>query len=432
MRIASYSARRRLLAAAALGCALCGACTDDTAGAWPGGIQGAFGVQPDPGPGKARWLAVVGGDYKSSALSIIDLASLQDDDVQSAPAQHSAVLHSGSQFSASAMALSGDVVLAQATLPDRHVLLVDRGSGALTELEPKSGAVVRQVSVATGFYANPQDVALLADGRWLVSRMGKNPSPTADLTDFDEGDDLLVVQPTTGQIVSRLGLSAFRATPDSRVAPQRMARQGDKIWLTLAEFSSDLKAQGTAILAAVLDGPYPGVAGWPLAPWRNCVNTQALPGQRLLVSCQGSFQMAAQQVEQSALLVIDTAGNEPTVVLAVPAQAAWGPWSRDVAAIDARWFAATSLGDFAAQRPDRLWLIDSTTGQRTRLADAAKPFGYSGLWADPVRRTVWVAEADRQGADLLRILLGVGGEVVAGKAVASNPGGLGALELKGL
>lgn len=413
--------------------ALATACADDTAdGPPPSLVDRGFGEAADPGPDRTRFLAVVGGDYKTSALSLFDLAPLGVGDVHTAPPRASRVLHSGSYLSGSAAALSGDVVLAQAALQQRRVVLIDRGTAVLTIYDPAQRRIESQVSVATGFYANPQDLAVHNDGNWLVTRMSRNPTPTPTLLDHDEGDDVVVVDSKQGVITQRIALTPWAdpQVPDVVAAPQRMAIAADHVWLPLGSFSADFKSQGIARLVAIHRQTLQVAAAWPLPPWRNCVGMQAISDDRLLVSCQGSF-VGAQQVAQSALLVVRVQGSTAAVELAVAAEAARGPWSRDAVALDDRWAFAVTLGDFVAPRADKLWRIDLASGAVTEVASAAAPFGYSGLWADRGRRTIWLGERQRLDGDLGRWSIGSDGSWLMGSRVSSNPGSVGAVELWG-
>lgn len=410
-------------ALAAIGCA------DDTQGFSKSMDRNSFSKALDPGPGLDRFLAVVGGDYKSTTLSLLDLASLPANDLSGTPTRWSAMLHSGSKLGSTALALSGDVVLGQLPGLPRQVLLVDRATAVLTQVFAESGEVVRQVSVASGFYANPQDALAVAPQRWLIPRMGRNPNPTPPTTDFDDGDDVVAVDPTTGILLQSITLAGFSTLPGGVAAPQRLGLFGGQVWLPLGSFAPDFKAQGPARLLAVSPNDLKVVAQVELPTLKNCVAAQPLPHGKLLVNCQGSYAAPAQQIAESALVVVDPATGLAT--LQVPARAEDGPFGRDAAAFDERWAAAVTLGDFGAQRPDRLWLVDLKTGARAMIAQASEPFGFSGLWADAARRTLWLGDP-KQASDLQRFGVSAAGQVTLGMRVSSNPGGLGALELRGL
>jgi hypothetical protein len=431
-RIGSWSCNRRFPSATGIALILAaalGSCADDTQGSSAQGKSPGFGLPQPIALAQPRFLAVVGGDYKSSALSLLDLGPLQPGDLQSSPPRWSALLHSGSHIGATAMALSGDVVLGHGAGLERQLLLVDRGTGVITQVDGFSGAVIRQIPVASGFFANPQDALAIAADRWIVPRMGRNPKPSADPGDFDSGDDLLALNPQTGKVLQSLTLSDRSTLPGGVAAPQRLAALGPHIWFALGSFASDFKAQGPARILAVDAQTLQLQRQIDLPAQKNCIAPQALADGRIVVACQGSYASPSAQVAESALVVIDPQSGK--VVQELPARPEDGPWSRDVAAVDARWIAAVTLGEFALQRPDRLWLADLTTGERVAISTAAEPFGYSGLWADPSRRQIWLGEP-KAGADLLRFGVDQAGAVLAGSRLASNPGSLGALELGGL
>lgn len=420
--------RRRALSAAAL-CLVLAACADDTDGASAANRSPGFGLPRSLPAAQPRYLAVIGGDYKTSALSLLDLGPLAAGDLQTAPPRWSAVLHSGSRGGATAMALSGDVVLGHGAALGRQALLVDRGNGVVTHVDAETGAVLRQVPVATGFFANPQDAIAVSADRWIVSRMGRNPAATAAAEDRDDGDDLVAVDPASGKLVQSLPLSDRSTLPGGVAAPQRLALADGLLWVPLGSFAADFKAQGPARLLAVDAAALAVQRQVDLPGLKNCVTPRALADGRLLLACQGAYASPAAQIAASALVLIDA--QTGAVEQQIAARAQDGPWSRDVAAVDARWVAAVTLGDFATQRVDRLWLVDLVSGERRALSAAAAPYGYSGLWADSARRQLWLGEP-KASADLLRFGVDTAGVAVAGARLASNPGSLGALELGGL
>jgi len=62
------------------------------------------------------------------------------------------------------------------------------------------------------------------------------------------------------------------------------------------------------------------------------------------------------------------------------------------------------------------------------FAAAAGPFAFSGLTVTPTQ--AWIGEKDKKDGDLRFFDLPAGaGTVKEGKPIASNPGGLGAVEL---
>ncbi|MBM4342167.1 MAG: hypothetical protein FJ100_02185 [Deltaproteobacteria bacterium] len=402
------------------------ACATDVAPAPAGPVVAAsYGRAASLPADAARYLYVVGGDYATTALSVLDLAGLATGDVASTPPAAAHVLHSGSKVGAVATALSGDVVLAQSSPGQRRALLVDRANAVLTVFDPVTLSVVEQVSVALGFYANPQDALVLGDGRWLVPRMGRNAHPTGIL---DGGDDVVSIR--AGLLEARMGLAAHATVAGHLAAPQRLAQAMGRAWLGLGSFAADFKAVGPGrLLALTADGGAVDQAV-DVTMARNCVTVAPLDDGGLVAACQGSFAKGADQVAQSALVAVRRAGSDFAVTPLAKADVATGPWSRDIAVAAGQVF-AVSLGDLATGRPDRLWRIAAASGTRMPVASSGQPFGFSGLWFDRARRVLWIGERNAPGGDLRRFALDLHGNASEGKPVRSNPRGLGALDLGG-
>lgn len=387
-----------------------------------------FGKAAEPSTHVPRFLVVVNSDYATTAISVLDMADMATADGQSLPPQASHVLHSGTKVGATSTALSGDVVLAHSSPGQRHALLIDRATGVLTQFDPRSLTVIRQISVATGFYSNPQDVLALASGDWLVSRMGRNPHPTADLTDYDDGDDVVRLQGKT--ILGRVGLESFATLSGYIAGPQRLAQGLGAIWLPVGSFSANFKTQGEARVVSLNATGTEVRTPVDLAAARNCVSVRPCSAERLVVACQGSFAKNADQTGQSAIFALERAGTAIVARKIAQADAQSGPWSRDVACAQAVVF-VVSLGDLTTGRADQLWQIDAVSGSRSLVAYASEPFGFSGIWFDNHRRILWVGERNRKVGDLRRWSVPVGGPALEGSSVRSNPTGLGAVDLGG-
>ena len=387
-----------------------------------------FGKASEPPTQVARFLIVVNSDYATTAISVLDMADMATADGQTIPPFASHVLHSGTKVGATSTALSGDVVLAHSSPGQRHALLIDRATGVLTQFDPRSLTVIRQISVATGFYSNPQDVLALASSDWLVSRMGRNPHPTADLTDYDDGDDVVRLRDTT--IVGRIGLQSFATSSGYIAGPQQLAQGLGAIWLPVGSFSADFKAQGAARVVNLNATGTDIGAPVDLAAARNCVSVRPCSAERLVVACQGSFAKNADQISESAIFALEGASTAIVARKIAHADTQSGPWSRDFACAEAVVF-AVSLGDLTTGRADQLWQIDSASGSRSLMAQASEPFGFSGIWFDNHRRVLWVGERNRKAGDLRRWSVPVGGSALEGSSMRSNPTGLGAVDLGG-
>src|SRR6185312_3493231 len=129
------------------------------AGGCGGGATG-----PRPG-GPATGLAVVNSDFSTTSLSLLDMTGtlVRADCVDSA---------TGATGGAT-KTISGDVVLPSQPQPGGDVILVDRGNGALTFVDPTTCTIVRQIPVP-GVKTNPHDLVVLAPDKAYVTRYDLN------------------------------------------------------------------------------------------------------------------------------------------------------------------------------------------------------------------------------------------------------------------
>lgn len=145
-----------------------------------------------------RGLVVVDTDYQSSNVSLVgyDGRVLSQSLISSASAQ-----------TGLSEPLSGDVVLPTASVTGDEVVLVDRyPAGVLTWVNVHSGRVRAQLSVRTGFGSDPQDYLPLSDHQAYVPRLDPNPSPGKQ--PFDNGDDVLVVDPSVPKITASIDMTS--------------------------------------------------------------------------------------------------------------------------------------------------------------------------------------------------------------------------------
>ncbi len=384
-----------------------------------------YATLPDLAPQDPRYLVVVGGDYATSVVSFVDLATVPTADSAAQPVVFSQALHSGSHVSQVATALSGDVVVAQTRLPMRQAVLIDRASGVLTVIAAASGQVVRQIktSAATA-NGNPQDALLAPDGKLWVSRMAFH---TLAADGIGRGDDVLSL--VDGTINQRIDVHSYATVPGFIAAPQRMVLSAGRIWMPLGSFAPDFKDQGPARLLSI-DPATSAIEITDLAAYGNCLSVRAAAGGRIVVACSGPFSKPKQQVGLSALVVLSPDATQPSgwTVTAEPAASSDGVWGRDFAVHGDVVFAVT-LGDLASGRPDRLWQVNVAKHTRVELAKSLKPFAFSGMWLDAARNTLWLGDRSGAPADLRRWRVAPDGTTSEGKGVQSNPGGLAAIDL---
>ena len=241
----------------------------------------ACGPLPDPSAahGPKHGVALLHSDYQSTVLGLADPAT----GAVVAPV----CIHSGSARGALTFGLSGDVVLASQPWPDGTVTLLDRMQQTLLWVDPQTCRAVRQISIATHFAANPQDVAFIAPNRAYVTRHQRNSRPQRG--PFDAGDDILVIDPQSGAFLGTINLHPF-ADPGLWARPARMQRIGPRVYVSLLNMSDDFSRMGPGRIAVIDSASDTVVDVWDLPHGKNCFDLQqhAASGQ-LAVTCMGPY-----------------------------------------------------------------------------------------------------------------------------------------------
>jgi hypothetical protein len=173
-----------------------------------------------------------------TSIATYDLAtgSLRDDCVRS-----------GVTSPVLAQELSGDVVLPSAPQERGELVVIDRKNAVLTFVAPTSCMPRAQLSVSTGgFKSNPHDVVSVSTHKAYVVRYDANLAPTSDPSDFDEGDDLLVIDPSIPMILGRVPLSGYAATTGAgfHANPDRALLVGGLVYVTLNNLGKDAAGPG--------------------------------------------------------------------------------------------------------------------------------------------------------------------------------------------
>jgi hypothetical protein len=141
------------------------------------------------------------------------------------------VLSTASHAPGLTAALGGDLAFASTFSSNTEVVVIDRHpGGVLTWLDLRTATVRAQLSVATGFPANPHDYVPLSNDKAYVTRFDANANPGRQV--YDAGSDVLIVDPSTPAIVGRIDVAtALPRSSDAFVHPDRARRVRDKVLL---------------------------------------------------------------------------------------------------------------------------------------------------------------------------------------------------------
>jgi hypothetical protein len=338
-------------------------------------------------------VAVQSTDYKTTAISLLD----RDGNVL-----NDGCFDSGTKSAGLTLTLSGDVVL-PTQMPAGSVVLVDRENSVVTWLDSSTCAPLRQLSVSTGFDSNPHDYVEVGAGKAYVPRYKANPVPTADPNDFDEGNDLVVINTVANKIVGRIDLLPYAPVGVLPRSDRALAADG-KVFVSLNAVDDQFNTYGAGRVV-VIDPSVDRVSGFiDLPTVKNCgAMDYVAADKRLFIACTGDYN-AADQAATSAVVIVDLSATPPAVVTQIPASAAGGfPFSNTtIAALDGATAVSVTEGDFAGTTTDRLWLLATTSTSPTKIFEASKGFVLGAVLVDAGRGRAFVADGNKQNP-LLRI-----------------------------
>lgn len=396
------------------------------------GLSAGCGSDKSPAGGASpTGFAIASSDYTSTSVALFDPATgtLTDDCV-----------HTGEP--ALTQDLSGDVALPSANQATGELVVIDSGNSALTFVDPATCAPRVQQSVATNFDSNPHDVVVLSATKAYVTRFNTNSAPTADPSDFDEGDDILIIDPSVtdpakSPVMGRIALAGYATTVPGatlQADPDRAVLAAGKVYVTLDSISPP------SLTAATVFGPGRIVV---IDPTTDTVTaTIDLPNQKdcsgiqysainhsLYVSCGGSFS-DADQIGESALVQIDISAATPVLTTVISGTAlGGGPINFAYAALSGGTAFFGTLGSFAdptsgaPAAPDGFYGIPLAGGAPTLLGQGGA-FNLGLAAADPVSKLVLLPDGDSV-TPVVHVFDAAGATVVAAptRDFAANPAG---------
>lgn len=364
-------------------------------------------------------IVVVGSDYVTSSVSLLD----SDGNLIKA-----GCFDSSSGGVGLTLTLSGDVVLPSQIPAGGPIALIDRTNAVVTWLDPATCSPLRQLSVSTGFFANPHDMLAVSAHKAYVTRAGENATATAAPNDFDDGDDLLVIDPTVPAVLGRVDLKPFAALDGNGVLPaaDRVLLAEGRVYVSLNQISGDFKSYGTGRVVIIDPTTDQVIGAIELTGAKNCGAMVYLATERkLLVACNGAYSDGAQQAATSAVVAIDLGLPQPAVVATFPASAVGGLKfsSGSLAALSSAAILAVTTGNTSNLPADRLWSLD-LNGTLPKMAfESAEGFALGAVLADASTGRVFLADAPTSKPAFLRIFDTVDGVLAAGPAVKTDPSG---------
>lgn len=404
------------------------ACEGDTA-------PGTPSVTLEPG----SYMAVVTTDYSVSAVGVLNRANGE--------LVSEAVLSSSTNSPEITLPLSGDVALPSDPPPPGILFVIDRGgsNNNINVLETTHMTVLAQIPVGTStlgpWYANPHDTLLVNDSRLYVTRYQANPSPSAGAVDMDEGDDIVIVDTTTLQIVKQIRFnSILDPWSGERANPDRIVRAGSYVVSTLGHFTNpSFSAAGNGLVAVIdtatetLVDTDPGSEGTQLieiAEFKSCGPVQYLTDElAVYVACSGVFADGRDtQIERSGVVRIDLTplpgdAAEYTVVLEGGNDEIGQPVS-NLLVVDAETAFVLTYGNFFDPfESDQLIRFNPSEPEAAPelIFSASGPFQLGSISYDASTQVLYVTDTPFGGDPLIRrFQLGI--EVTELEGINPSPG----------
>ncbi len=329
-----------------------------------GGAVGTGGGAPVLAPPTPVGLVALNSDFSSTSLSILSA---------SGGLARGNCVHSMTVSGSSTSTISGDVVLPSQPQLGGDVVLVDRHNGELTFVDPTACTIARQVGVPGGATTNPHDVVIVGNSKAYVTRYQANLTAT---TAALMGNDVAIIDPTTGAFVSRINLDAYASTVTGATIlarPDRALIADGKVVVSLNEIDASYVTYGEGKIVVIDPATDTLVASVTLKGLYDCEGMSYVAATKtLLVACGGPYGDEDQPLK-SGIAVVDLGASPPSLSRTI-AGVAFGDqpvnfgWvlAAPTSSGGTRAFAGTNDPNFVM--PDALYVFDYLIGTTTQIA----------------------------------------------------------------
>lgn len=371
----------------------------------------SHGVSVEAGP-CGRGLVVVESDYQSSNVSLLDFAG----NVLSP-----SLVSSNTQGMGFGVSLGSDAVPPGSPEPGPRLVLIDRyPAGVLRFVDLASGQIASELAVGTGFRANPQDYLALTAHEAYVARYELNRNPGRQA--WDEGGDLLLIDPSLPQITGRIDLAAALAGEPSRFSahPARLHSLNGRVFALLASYANDYTQGGTTSRLVEIDTARRELSATLLLDdLRGCTGLAASPaGDELAVACSGDeLAQVPPNLAHSGLALIDISA-EPRLKQRFSAASLSGQAVTSVAYAASGVLVFGTLGyrldSGAVGAQDGLFRLDVASGRVDEVVRSEEqPFTLGGMRCVLDCAACFATDAERKGGSVLRFPVDAAGTLSA-------------------
>ena len=348
-----------------------------------------------------RGFVVVSSDYHSTNVALVDFDGrlLTPSLVSSATEQ--------ARLSAP---LSGDVVVPTELMAGERIVLLDRlSTDVVSWIDLKSATFAAQLPVRTGFSSNPRDYVEVSPRKAYVTRYESNPRAGSE--PFDQGNDLMIIDPGGPEIVGRIDLSGAILPEEAGVLPRadRALSAGGRVLAVLSSMTGSFDSFAPSRIA-VVDPQTDALEQVLVLPGLSCCSGIALSpsGQTAAVACLGDC--ATQRptsLERSGIAVLDVGPplQERGRIQASELGLGIIGFFADFASEDH--LLTVTLGNEDTALDDAVVELDLSTGAHKTLLKGV-PFSLGEVRCAPECGVCFVADAAHQGGILQRFEVGTG------------------------
>ena len=345
-----------------------------------------------------RGFSVLETDYESINVALVGL----DGHVLTESLATSRVVSQGA-----ATSLSGDVVPASSIASGPELPLIDRSGPTprVIWIDLSTGATSRTLAVDTGFPANPHDFALSSQTKAYVSRFGHNRD--AGKQPFDEGSDLLIVNPKASTVIGSIDLhSALEDDSGANLPrPENVIIVGQYAYVLLGTLPLNGFAATASSRLVMIDIETDSIRETlVLDGLRGCQSIALAPNEKeIAVLCSALSNSNGDSEEQYSGIAIVSLTPEPKLLRHLPSSL-WGgaPTGSSGAYLAQGSLLVTTYGRYSAtgkaQAQDSLVKLSLSDDRVESILDSnGTPFTLGGLACAPDCHVCVLADAGRNG-----------------------------------
>jgi len=312
-------------------------------------------------PGCPRGLVVSATDQVQSAN--IGLASITGQSLSPS------IISSASQKPGLTAALGGDIVFpSMPTVGDELVVLDRYPKSVINWVNLRTAQVRAQLSVATGYVANPHDYVPLTTQKAYVTRFDPNPIPGREA--FDGGSDILIIDPSIPSMVGRIDLTtSFPPNGSLFVHPDRARLIGGRVYAVLPYYDRSFSASGESYIAVIDPQTDIITERFLIKGASGCVGLDVTTDESsLAVVCSGSWNGSIKGAgnASSAIVGLRLAPQLSEIWRVAASQLANRAFGFNIAFVDSTHVLTTQLGELGPPLvEDVAYVIDVSNGSAT-------------------------------------------------------------------